>query len=228
MDRNDLILLIAVGILGTSTLLVWAIVAGAFAMPPNAGWIYHYQTLIAGLAALAAALITVRVMRQQIDLARADEADRALTRYASAIMDVMQRQRAATPPDENESLAVAKQRLEALDAATDHPTMRAAMMDNVLGMDLPMVAFFVNCCRFSAVGRVYDREDQRRHTNMIWPLYIALTNGINHRRALLRAGARVDALYALSTISHSECHRAFVEDRTPSLEELDRSDRGRR
>lgn len=227
MDRNDRVILKAlvkaVTLAVASVLLVWAILAGAFAVPPDAGWIYHYQTLIAGVTALAAALITVRVMRQQIDIGRADEADRALTHYASAIMDVMQKHEAATPPDQNETIDDAKLRLEDLRAATDDPTMRTAMMDNLFGLDQPMVASFVNSCRFSAVGRVYGRDDYVCHTNMIWPLYFALSNGINHRRALLRAGAGVSTLYTLSTINHAECRSAFVENRTPVLDELDQS-----
>src|SRR5262245_10942544 len=131
MSRNDWVLVIAIALGAAASLLVWAIVAGAFTVPSEGGLIYHYQTLIAGAAALAAALMTVRVMRQQIDVARADEADRALRQYASALMDVMERHELATPADEGETLAEAKQRLEALIAATDH--LRSAMMDNLLG-----------------------------------------------------------------------------------------------
>ena len=62
-------------------------------------------------------------------------------------------------PDQNETIDNAKLRLEDLRAATDDPTMRTAMMDNLFGLDQPMVASFVNSCRFSAVSRVYGRDD---------------------------------------------------------------------
>ena len=187
--------------------------AGAVSWPDY--WLNRYQTLIAGIAALVVAGITIRVMRRQIETARADEADRALTRYAIAILDVMQKYEEATPASGDETLEDAQKRLSALRDATDEPTMKAAMMDTVLGLDQPVIAMFVNNCRFSAVARVHDRADQMRHTNMVWPLYIALTNGITRRKALLRDGARVSELYTLSTIDQDECRRTFVEGRPP-------------
>src|SRR4051794_32610977 len=48
-------------------------------------WFNRYQTLIAGFAALGGAWITVAAMRQQAETARADEADRRLTRYAASL-----------------------------------------------------------------------------------------------------------------------------------------------
>ena len=127
----------------------------------------------------------------------------------------MQKYEEATPASGDETLEDAQKRLSALRDATDEPTMKAAMMDTVLGLDQPVIAMFVNNCRFSAVARVDDRADQMRHTNMVWLLYIALTNGITRRKALLRDGARVSELYILSTIDQDECRRAFVEGRPP-------------
>lgn len=65
MERNDRILLVALAILTTSSLLVWAIVAGAFAAPGHAGWLYNYQTLIGVGAALIGAYFTVAMMRRE-------------------------------------------------------------------------------------------------------------------------------------------------------------------
>ena len=65
MERNDRILLVALAILTTSSLLVWAIVAGAFAAPDHAGWLYNYQTLIGVGAALIGAYFTVAMMRRE-------------------------------------------------------------------------------------------------------------------------------------------------------------------
>ena len=65
MDRNDRILLIAAAIAATTFLLTWAIVAGAFAAPANAGWVYNYQTLLGVAAALVGAYFTVAMVRRE-------------------------------------------------------------------------------------------------------------------------------------------------------------------
>ena len=183
-------------------------------------WLNRYQTLIAGIAALVAALIAVQLAWRQGGRARADQAEQALTRYATAILAVMRTHEAATPPSGDETMEDAQKRLDALRDATDHPIMIAAMMDSVLGEDAPMIAMFNNSCRFSAVGHVYGKGDQTHHRNLIWPLYTALSNGISRRKALLREGARVSDLYTLSTIDQHECGRAFIEGRAPDLDKL--------
>lgn len=180
-------------------------------------WVNRYQTLLTGLAALIAALITVGAMHRHAETARADEAERALTRYAVAILEVMDKHEEATPARGNETRQDAEKRLQALYAAAADATVRSAMIDSVLGRDQAMVAMFVNCCRMSAAARVYGQPEDRRHQNMIWPLYTALSDGINQRRARLREGARVSDLYTLSTIDQTEVRRAFVEERMPEL-----------
>jgi hypothetical protein len=180
-------------------------------------WLNRYQTLITGAAALVAAWVTVRAMRQQIESTRVDAADRALTSYAIALFDVMEKYHAATPPDDKETLDDALKRFSTLRDATDEPMMKAAMMDGILGEDQPAVPQFVSCCRFSAVNRIYSKDDQPRHTNMVWPLYIALSNGILRRKAMLREAARVSDLYTLSRIDHAELATAFSECRVPRI-----------
>jgi hypothetical protein len=66
MGRNDRVLVIALAIGAASGLFVWAIIAGAFAKPNDAGWIYHYQTLIGAIFALVAAGIGVWFLQAQI------------------------------------------------------------------------------------------------------------------------------------------------------------------
>jgi hypothetical protein len=161
-------------------------------------------------------LITVRVMREQIETARADEAERALTRYTVAIFEVMQRYQNVGPPRTGERPEDAKLRFRLFDEASDDATIRAAMVDSVFGRDRPMIAAFLNHSRMSALDQSYGR-DHTRHTNMVLPLYIALTEGIEKRKALLREGVRVSTLYTLSTIDEAECQRAYVEGRTPQF-----------
>jgi hypothetical protein len=62
-------------------------------------WLNRYQTLIAGLIALAGAWWTVRAMQRQTESVRSDAAERALTRYAVALQTVMQKYQAVRPPD---------------------------------------------------------------------------------------------------------------------------------
>jgi hypothetical protein len=210
--------------LGIGAILVGLLVILRNATPPLEGtgaiswpdyWLSRYQTLLTGIAALVAAWVTIKVMRQQTETARADEAERALTRYAGAISEVMQKHENARPPGQHETLQAAEERLRALNDALDDATLRAATIDSVFGRDLPMLAMFVTCCRGSATDRVYGRDG--RYTNMVWPLFIALTNGINRRKALLRGGAGVNSLYALSTIDQIEVGKAFVEKCAPNL-----------
>ena len=212
-------------VLGVSTGAISALViAGAFDAPAHHGWVYNYQSLLTGISALVAALITVHVMRQHADAARADEADGALTRYAIAIINVMEKCQAATPPAADETLEDAIARFREFQATSDDPILRAAMMDGVLGDDRRMVALFVQSCRFSALGRVYGREDER-HANMVWPLYIALTEAITSRQSLLRSGLRVTKLRSMSLINHEESAAAFVEGRAPRISLLIRQPR---
>jgi hypothetical protein len=67
MHRNDQALLVALALAVASALLVWAtIVAGAFAMPNDAGWIYNYQSLIGGIIALSGAAVGAWFLHKQI------------------------------------------------------------------------------------------------------------------------------------------------------------------
>ena len=152
------------------------------------------------------------------ETARVDEAERALNEYAVAILEVMQKYEAVPVALSHETRQDAERRFQALNEATDTPTIRTAMIDSVIGGDQPMIAQFLNCCRFAAASRVNARVE-RRYSNLVWPLYAALCDGINRRKALLRNGAGVTALYVLSTINPKEVQRAFVEEREPVWDE---------
>jgi len=182
-------------------------------------WLNRYQTLLAGLAALLAAWITVNAIRNQTETARVDEAERALNEYAVAILEVMRKYEAVPVALSHETRQDAERRFQALNEATDTPTIRTAMIDSVIGGDQPMIAQFLNCCRFAAASRVNARVE-RRYSNLAWPLYAALCDGINRRKALLRNGAGATALYVLSTINPKEVQRAFVEEREPVWDEM--------
>ena len=66
MDHSDRIVLIGLAVAGGSVLLVWAIVAGAFAAPSDNGWVYNYETLIGGFLALLGAGWTVWYIRKTL------------------------------------------------------------------------------------------------------------------------------------------------------------------
>src|SRR6476619_6125296 len=61
-------------------------------------WLNRYQTLLAALAALLAAWITVNAIRHQTETARVDEAERALNEYEVASLEVMQNTRPSPLP----------------------------------------------------------------------------------------------------------------------------------
>jgi hypothetical protein len=154
-------------------------------------------------------------MQRHTETLRSDEAERRLSLYASALLSIMEKHENAKPPPSGASMAEAEAALRDLQTTTDGDA-RQAMMDGIMGLDQSMVARFIQTCRFSAVGKVYDRPDTR-HTNMVWPLYLALTNGITRRKAMLLDGAKVSDLYLLSTIDHDEFARAFAENRIPKI-----------
>jgi hypothetical protein len=182
-------------------------------------WLNRYQTLLTGLAALLAAWITINAIRHQTETARVDDAERALNQYAVALLEVMQKYEAVPVALSHETRQDAERRFQALNDATDAPTIRTAMIDSVVGGDQPMIAQFLNCCRFAAASRVNARVE-RRYSNMVWPLYAALCDGLNRRKALLRNGTGVTALYDLSTINPKEVQQAFVEEREPAWEAM--------
>lgn len=178
-------------------------------------WFNRYQTLLGGMAALAAAWMTVRTMHRQAETERADEAERRLTRYASALLDILDVHEKIRPLAPGAALADADVALRELNTAIDGEA-RQATLDNIMGPDKTMVAFFTNCCRFSAAEVVFGKPD-RQHRNMVWPLYAALTDGIRQRQTKLLSGARVSDLYNFSTIDQGEVNRALIERRQPQL-----------
>jgi hypothetical protein len=182
-------------------------------------WLNRYQTLLAGIAALLAAWIIVNAIRHQAETARIEEAERALNQYAAAILDVMQKYEAVPVALSHETRQDAERLFHSLNEATDAPTIRTALIDSVIGGDQPMIAQFLNCCRLAAASRVNARVE-RRHSNMVWPLYAALCDGLNRRKAMLRNGKGVAALYGLTTINPNEVRRAFVEEREPVWDEM--------
>jgi hypothetical protein len=203
--------------------LIWSCASPSWSKLIDAGggscvefWLNRYQTLIAGLAALGGAWITIRTMQRQTETLRSDEADRRLSSYASALLSIMEQHENAKAPAEGESMAEAEANLRRLNDTTDG-IGRQAMLDSIMGPDKAMVAMFINACRFSALGRVYGNSETLQYTKLTWPLYTALTNGIMKRRSMLSEGAKVSDLYTLSTIDHKEVGRAFIEDRRPDI-----------
>jgi hypothetical protein len=165
--------------------------------------------LIGGMAALGGAWITIKALHRQSETLRSDEAERRLSRYAAALLTVMQKHENAKAIRGGDPLAEGEAYLRDLDAATDGDP-RQAMMDGIMGLDKAMVALFVSCCRFSTNAKVFGRPDPQ-HSNMVWPLYAALADGITQRQAMLLKGAKVSDLYSFSTINHQEMQRLFVE-----------------
>jgi hypothetical protein len=193
-------------------------VAGALANASAGGcmefWLNRYQTLLAGTAALIGAMITVRAMMRQTEMGRADDADRRLARYAGAILNLMERHTEAESTDSLEQDAAF---IKNVNVASEDTAIREAMIDGAMGEDSKMLAFFVNACRMSALAKVHEHPDPR-HENMVWPIYMALTNGIIKRQSILRSGGKVVDLHSLSTINQAEVQAAFLEERIPILD----------
>jgi hypothetical protein len=126
----------------------------------------------------------------------------------------MKRQTEAAP---TESLEEDAAFIKNVNVASEDTAIREAMIDGAMGEDSKMLAFFVNACRMSALAKVYEHPDPR-HENMVWPIYMALTNGIIKRQSILRSGRKVFDLHSLSTINQAEVQAAFLEGRTPILD----------
>jgi hypothetical protein len=91
MDRNDLSLLGFLLLVGGSILIVVLTLSGAFDVPSDdAGWIYHYQTLIAGALAFLGAMLTVVYLARQ--LGREVKSDRLLIDRVTDNLIVLLRQ----------------------------------------------------------------------------------------------------------------------------------------
>lgn len=179
-------------------------------------WFNRYQTFIGGALALLAAFLTVRAMGRQTEVGRCDDAARTLTRYGIALLETMQKYEEARPPTEHEAMAVAEQRLRDFQRVAEDATLRSAMADSLMGKDQPMIAFFINSARFAANGKVYGHREQQ-HENMVWPLYVALTDSIRQRKTKLLNDGRISGLYNMGTVDQIEVGRAFVEQRMPVL-----------
>ena len=194
----------------------WKLVGQATSSSCVEFWLNRYQTLLTGLAALLAAWVTVTAIRHQSQTARVDGAERALNEYAVAILEVMQKYEAVPVALSHETRQDAERRFQALKDATDAPdNQNSDDRQRHRGWHQPMIAQFLNCCRFAAASRVNARVE-RRYSNLVWPLYAALCDGINRRKALLRNGAGVTALYGLSTINPKEVQRALSRNASPS------------
>jgi uncharacterized protein len=104
-------------------------------------WLNRYQTFLAGLAALLAAWITINAIRHHTETARVDEAERALNQYAAALLDLMQKYEAVPLALSHETRQDAERQFQALNDATDAPTIRTAMMDSPPSPEAHPVAF---------------------------------------------------------------------------------------
>jgi hypothetical protein len=175
-------------------------------------WLNRYQTLLTGLAAIATAWVTFRVMRYQIDATRADEADRALASYAVALTDVMDKYLAAV--GEHENRKGAEEALRALKNATDDPTIRTALIDPAFGKDQGIISMFLHACKMYAAAQHQSFVDLPNR-NAIWPLYDALRSSITRRRALLRKVGKASSLYGLATIDRVKLQEALAKGEAP-------------
>lgn len=173
-------------------------------------WLNRYQTLLAGLTAIAGAWMTVTAMNRQSEATRRDAATRRLSEYSAAISMVMRKfqmvplREAAGPPDEGRERLVRD-----LHEATINPTIMQGMTDSLLGPDASMLALFIN----SVIGAAeYPRAGDLAGgpVRLVWPLYMALTNGMTERQKLLSSGKSVADLQSEATINHRKFERAYM------------------
>jgi hypothetical protein len=170
-------------------------------------WLHRYQTLVAGLLALFAALLVVREARRHLEVSRADQAERMLTALADAIVDIMQKHQAvwAIEPSQFD----AHELLQRLEAATNRAEVKSGLVESLMGGDAAMLALYINHCRFSATRRTLRRDDQVVDSKSLWPLYVELTDSINQRKAALRNGANVSMLFEMSFIDRAKMTNQF-------------------
>jgi hypothetical protein len=166
-------------------------------------WLNRYQAFIAGMAALGGAWITIATMRRQSERARSDEAERRLALYAVGLLDLMKNYGWCTEFGIGQTEAL--KRIEDLKVASNSPVLRGALMDGILGPEINMLSLFLNLIVVAAAAHV---NGNHHYDDMIWPLYMSLTEDINTRQSMLMAGAKVSELYPFGTINHEKYHRA--------------------
>jgi len=127
-------------------------------------WFNRYQTLIGGLAALCGAWINIKAMHRQSETLRSDEAERRLSRYAAALLTVMEKHENAKAIPDGNPPAEGEAYLRDLNAATDGDP-RQAMMDGIMGLDKAMVALLLAVVVFRRMPRC---SVGRTHSTPIW------------------------------------------------------------
>lgn len=165
----------------------------------------RYQTLIAGIFAIIAARMTVatireqiKVQRQQIETQQRDAADQRLTQYAVILRqfyDAWQAVRSAHSEYRDRAR-------ETLTGFRARELLFAAMVDPLMGRDKNLVALLLHRIEMDAL-KAGDSGDGRPD-QMIWVLFIELTNGIETRRTLLQEGADVSSLHSIALVDEKK------------------------
>jgi hypothetical protein len=177
-------------------------------------WFNRYQTLIASIAALLGAFITIRTMQRQTETVRSDAADRRLSQYATAIDELMTKYEAASYYRERPPSEVAARDMDEFRQAADSPVLREASTDGILGPDTIMVRLFVSTAG-ATVGFNPDRREKDDISRLLFPLSGMLTNGIAERQRMLMVGGKVSDLYSFTNIDHDKFIEAYIHGRPP-------------
>jgi hypothetical protein len=181
-------------------------------------WLNRYQSMIAGLVALLGAWLTIRTMRHQTAVSRADDADRRLSRYVAAVKNMMSAlQDVDQPHPDNSDFDRCFKTLEAYEKVADDASISEAMADGILGEDARMLAFLKNTADKRASGLVFGR-DTTSEAMVLDPLCFALLESFNRRQDRLRRGATVEELRAIVLIDRGEVYRSIQEKRPPILD----------
>jgi len=164
----------------------------------------RYQTLLTGIFAIIAAWMIVRAMRQQIQTQQRDTADLRLTEYAVAISQchlAWQAFRGAVPD----------LRMQAFEALRQHyasATILAATVDPIMGKDRNMVSLFIN--RMAADVTQAGEKSDTGADQLIWTLFLELTNAIEKRRRLLEESSEISPLYSMAIINEEKYRQAIA------------------
>jgi hypothetical protein len=199
--------------------LVVGFASGKGAIPSIQDW----QTLVGVLVAIGVAWLTISAGRNATEQARRDQADARLNQYAILVRRTMEAYERAmsrlmnAEPDSRDSEVSTQRRANEAIALARSADASAALVDGILGGDQQFFAGFFDSVVIAASRRALGESDDWR-SEIVFPLFMAITNSIVRRKAMLHDGAHIAELYVLTTVDADEWQAAFLERRAPRFQ----------
>jgi hypothetical protein len=202
------------------TLPMWVVFVSNVAREgARADWIGFAGSIIGASMTVGAAIVAwfavqaqINATRRHSEALRSDAAGRRLAAYAVALDDLTDsyfnaRIHAGKPSSQDGAQSIEKFR-----HAADSSVLKEASIDGILGDDGTMLRFLVTIAKAS-VGD--DRKQRDEFTAAVGPLSGMLSNSIQERQRMLRAGAEISDLHEFAYIDQRKFMDAYIYGRPP-------------